>query len=83
MIAEPVGLDLTSTFLLKVGKQPGIDLTTIDHSDDSRLYTKAIYQLDGDVLTYCVAAPSQDRPTELKTRHGDGNTLVVLRRGSP
>jgi len=44
------------------------------------LHTKAIYEVEGDRLIYCVAPPSQPRPTELATKKGDGYTLVSLRR---
>jgi hypothetical protein len=46
------------------------------------LQTKAIYEIHGDRLTYCVAAPGQPRPTRYTTKQGDGHTLVSLRRQS-
>lgn len=70
----------TSTFTLTKATPNEMDLTTVHHFDQSELHTKAIYKMEGDRLTYCVAAPGQPRPTEFTTRPGDGNTLVVLRR---
>jgi uncharacterized protein (TIGR03067 family) len=72
----------TSTFKLIATNPPQIDLTTIYHDGRPTLYTKAIYELRGDVLTYCVAAPGRARPTTLTTTPGDGCTLVVLKRAA-
>jgi uncharacterized protein (TIGR03067 family) len=71
----------TSTFKLVAGEKPGIDLTTVYEGDATPLHTKAIYQVAGDTLTYCIAAPGQPRPTDFATAPGDGRTLVVLARG--
>ena len=42
------------------------------------LHTKAIYKIEGEYLTYCVAAPGRPRPTEFVTKKGDECTLVSL-----
>jgi uncharacterized protein (TIGR03067 family) len=70
----------TSTFELHRGTPSQMDMATVNHHDQSKLFTKAIYKLEGDRLTYCVAAPGQPRPTEFTTKPDDGNTLVVLQR---
>ena len=68
-----------STFKIIPGEPMALDMTTINHNDKILMYTKAIYRLKGQVLTYCVAAPGKDRPTDFTTGPGNGNTLVVLR----
>ena len=57
-----------------------LDMTTLNHGDRSVLYTRAIYELDSDRLTYCVGAPGQPRPGSFTTEASDGNTRVVLKR---
>ena len=91
MLTEPPGgaLARTSTYTLPT-EQPGwIDLTT-SNGDPSKLpseqvlgrplHTKAIYQIEANRLTYCVAPPGQPRPTEFVTKKGDSYTLVSLKR---
>ena len=86
MIAEPVGLhaslrlDRTSTFTLGFDGYPSMDLTTIDHSKNATMSTKAIYVRDGDRLRYCVAPPSKARPTSFTTTRDNDWTFVTLRR---
>ena len=70
----------TSKFQVIAGKPMGLDMVTINHGDQSVLHTKAIYHLHGNILTYCVGAPGQSRPTSLSTDWRDDNTLVVLKR---
>jgi hypothetical protein len=70
----------TSTFQVVAGAPRQLDLTTLNHFDQSRIETKAIYKLDQGRLTYCVGAPGQPRPTAFDTSAADGNTLVVLKR---
>ncbi len=41
---------------------------------------RGIYELDGDTLRSCVAAPDKDCPTEFTGRAGSGCTLRVFRR---
>jgi len=71
-----------STFKVIPAEPMALDMTTINHNDKSLMYTKAIYRLKGQVLTYCVGAPGKDRPTDFTTAAGNGNTLVVLRRST-
>ena len=70
----------TSQFQIVAGEPMALDMTTRIHGDGTILYTKAIYRLKGNILTYCVGAPGEDRPTEFATQAGDRQTLVVLRR---
>jgi len=72
----------TSRFKVSTGTPMRLSMTTTNHRDHDVLYTKAIYRLEGDVLTYCVGAPGQPRPTSFSTVQGDGNTLVELKRGA-
>jgi hypothetical protein len=82
MLTEPrEALLRRSTFEYVAGTPGRIDLATI-YEDDARpaLFTKAVYAIEADVLTYCVAPPGRERPRELATRPGDDFTLVVLKR---
>jgi len=68
--------------VLIAGQPAAIDLTTSYQGDPVSLHTKAIYELKGDTLTYCIAAPGLPRPTEFATSLADGRTLVVLARAA-
>jgi uncharacterized protein (TIGR03067 family) len=39
-----------------------------------------IYELDGDTLKFCFAAPGSDRPTEFSSKEGSQQTLSVWKR---
>ena len=39
-----------------------------------------IYELDGDTVKFCFAAPGKDRPTEFTAKEGSQRTLSVWRR---
>jgi uncharacterized protein (TIGR03067 family) len=45
--------------------------------------SKAIYKIEGDTLTICIARPDFDRPDRFTTALGDGRTLYVLKRSKP
>jgi uncharacterized protein (TIGR03067 family) len=80
MLTEPrEALPRSSTFIVRPERRTWIDLTTAVHGKQP-LYTKAIFELHGDHLTYCVAAPDLPRPAAFETSKGDGRTLVVLKR---
>jgi uncharacterized protein (TIGR03067 family) len=84
MLNEPrEALPRSSTYMLTAGRPARIDLTTVYQGDPTRLHTKGIYALRGDVLAYCVAAPGRPRPADFTTAKGDGHTLVVLKRAAP
>src|SRR6516165_585480 len=80
MLTEPrEALPRSSTYTLTAARPALIDLTTVS-PDNPTLHTRGIYSLQGDVLTYCIAAPGRPRPAEFATAKGDGHTLVVLKR---
>jgi uncharacterized protein (TIGR03067 family) len=74
---------LNSTFTVAATQPAQIDLTTLSPGSSNPLHTYGIYSVQGDVLTYCVAAPDQPRPTGFATRKGDRHTLAVLKRIAP
>ncbi len=39
-----------------------------------------IYELDGDTVKFCFAAPGKDRPTKLESKEGSETTLSVWKR---
>jgi len=81
MLTEPrAGSPRSSTYKLIAARPAQIDLTTNFEDGSAPLYTKAIYSIQGDDLTYCVAPPGQARPAALATGKGDECTLVVLKR---
>lgn len=83
MLSEPrEALPRSSTFVFVGGRPAAIDLKTTYHGDPVSLHTKAIYELQGGNLTYCIAAPGLPRPTEFATAPGDGRTLVFLTRAA-
>src|SRR6266478_315534 len=86
-------IDLTTVYKqpwASSAKESLIDRKTMneDTSDSSKsasanitsgpLHTKAIYEIVGHRMTYCVAAPGRPRPTEFLTKKGDGCTSVSL-----
>ena len=64
------------------GSPSQMNMATVNHHDQSRVYTQAIYKLEGDRLTHCAsgAHPANRGRSKFTTRPGDGNTLVVLQR---
>src|SRR3954463_6414348 len=72
-----------SVFELAGSQHTRIDLTTASVERPGVLRTEGVYDLAGDALTYCVAAPGRPRPRSFATAKGDGNTLVTLRRVGP
>ena len=68
------------TFQLDPGKSPPtIDLTSKD-ANGSAQKTLAIYDLTGDILSICGAAPGQPRPSEFEALDGSGHTLTTFQR---
>jgi uncharacterized protein (TIGR03067 family) len=62
-------------------KSPGaIDYVNL-HGSNKGKSQKGIYELSGDVLKFCVAAPGAERPSEFESVRGDGRTLTVWKRG--
>ena len=81
MLTEPrEARSRSSTYTLTAARPTLIDLTTVSQDNPTRLHTKGICSLQGDVLMYCIAEADRPRPTEFATTKGDGYTLVVLKR---
>jgi uncharacterized protein (TIGR03067 family) len=71
------------TFKIDASKSPKtMDIEISEGPDDVKGKTaKAIYALDGDELTWCVAEPgSGERPEKLATKEGVKQMLVKLKR---
>jgi hypothetical protein len=81
MLVEPrEALGRTSSFVATPGHPGELNLTTLFVGKSEPVQTFAIYQLNGDHLTYCIGEPGRPRPTDFTTAPGDGRTLVTLRR---
>ena len=39
-----------------------------------------IYERGGDTITFCMDTPGRPRPTEFKTKAGEGGAMTVWRR---
>jgi uncharacterized protein (TIGR03067 family) len=71
------------TFKINASKSPKtMDIEITEGPDDVKNKTaQAIYALDGDDLTWCVAEPgSGERPEKLATKEGVKHMLVKLKR---
>jgi uncharacterized protein (TIGR03067 family) len=71
------------TFKIDASKSPKtMDIEISEGPEDVKGKTaQAIYALDGDDLTWCVAEPgSSDRPEKLATKEGVKHMLVKLKR---
>src|SRR5438552_19169322 len=86
MSDRPGWIDLTTVYKqpwASSAEESLIDRKTMNEDDSSKsasanvpsrpLHTKAIYEIVGQRMTYCVAAPGRPRPTELLTKTGDGS----------
>ena len=60
-------------------KPAAMDLK-IDSGSDIDKGVKAIYKLEGDTLTICVAEPGKDRPKAFAGKEGSGHTLMVFKK---
>jgi uncharacterized protein (TIGR03067 family) len=62
------------------GKKPKtIDYDVIDGQGKGKTVL-GIYEIDGDTVKFCFAAPDKDRPTEFASKEGSGHTLSVWKR---
>jgi uncharacterized protein (TIGR03067 family) len=59
-----------------------IDITQTDRRGQATVF-HGIYQLAGDDLTICLAAPGRDRPKEFTAERGSGNVLTAYKRANP
>ena len=72
------------TFTLDPDKKPRQIDFKIGKGQDQGKDQFGIYELDGDTLKFCVAAPRAEvRPTDFKTRPESQTALVVMRREKP
>jgi uncharacterized protein (TIGR03067 family) len=68
-----------ATLVVDGTKKPAaFDMAYID-GDAKGLMGRAIYKLDGDSLTVCMALPGE-RPTEFASKRGSGLALLVFKR---
>jgi len=77
------GREETGTFTVDESKEPGqMDVKPADGPNAGRTY-KAIYQIEGDTMTVCYAAPGQDRPATFETKDRAGYWMNVYKREKP
>jgi uncharacterized protein (TIGR03067 family) len=70
---------LKATFTVDTSKQPKfIDYTLADGPNKGKQQF-GIYELKGDTLRFCFAAPGKDRPSDFTTKPGDDRTLSTWR----
>jgi uncharacterized protein (TIGR03067 family) len=70
---------IKGTFKADASKKP----KTIDaffEEDGKKVTVLSIYELEGDTLRVCAAAPGKPRPKEFKTEKGDDQELTVYKR---
>jgi uncharacterized protein (TIGR03067 family) len=73
-------LFLKAKFTLDLSKKPkAIDYTVTGGQNEGKTQL-GIYELDGDTVKFCFAAPGEERPTEFRTKTGSGQTLSVWKR---
>jgi uncharacterized protein (TIGR03067 family) len=71
---------LKAKFTVDPSKKPkAIDYTLSDGPNKGKTQL-GIYELDGDTVKFCFAAPGKDRPKEFKTVADSGLTLSVWKR---
>jgi uncharacterized protein (TIGR03067 family) len=68
-----------ATLVIDAAKKPAaLDVTYVE-GDAKGQMGRAIYKLDGDTLTVCMALPG-DRPTEFASKSGGGLALMTFKR---
>ena len=71
---------MKARFTLDASKKPKtIDYQITDGTNAGKTQL-GIYELDGDTVKFCFAAPGKDRPTDFSSKAGDGGTLSVWNR---
>ena len=67
-------------FSIDPAKKPkAIDYTMTEGPTKGKTHL-GIYELDGDTVKFCFAAPGEDRPTEFTAKEGSQRTLSVWKR---
>ena len=67
-------------FRIDPAKKPkAIDYTMTEGQTKGKTHL-GIYELDGDTLKFCFAAPGKDRPTEFTAKEGSERTFSVWKR---
>jgi uncharacterized protein (TIGR03067 family) len=74
---------LAGTVKLGAGKSPRALDITYTEGDLKGQTSLAIYELVGDTLRICRAAPGKARPTEFASKPGSGLTLMSYQRAKP
>ena len=83
IVFNPAAENRRHTFAINPAAKPkAMDLTTGDGPKKGRTLPCAIYKLDGDKLVICIDKEGTHgkRPTEFKTKAGDGLALITLER---
>jgi uncharacterized protein (TIGR03067 family) len=71
------------TFKLDPGKTPKqLDIVSAEGPNKGKVLV-AIYKVEGDTFTYCVALPGNRRPAEFSGAEGSGQALYVNKRAKP
>jgi uncharacterized protein (TIGR03067 family) len=71
---------LKAKFSIDPTKKPkAIDYTMTEGPTKGKTHL-GIYELDGDTVKFCFAAPGKERPTEFTAKEGSGHTLSVWKR---
>jgi uncharacterized protein (TIGR03067 family) len=73
-------LFMKAHYTIDLGKKPkAIDYAMTDGPTKGKTQL-GIYELDGDTVKFCFAAPGKERPKEFTTAEGSGRTLSVWKR---
>jgi uncharacterized protein (TIGR03067 family) len=73
-------LFMKARYTIDPGKKPKtIDYTMTDGPTKGKTQL-GIYELDGDTVKFCFAAPGKERPQDFTTKEGSGRTLSVWKR---
>jgi uncharacterized protein (TIGR03067 family) len=71
---------LKAKFTIDPAKKPkAIDYTMTEGPTKGKTHL-GIYELDGDTVKFCFAAPGKDRPTDFTAKEGSDRTLSVWKR---
>src|SRR5579859_4664880 len=77
------GREETGSFTVDEAKEPKqMDVKPVDGPNAGKTF-QAIYQLEGDTMTVCYAAPGQDRPATFETKDKPGYWMNVYKREKP